>query len=129
MAANGTVIGKGRRWTCQIDTVVSASRGYRAAIPFPGPEVEPAPGPGRVLKGVRMRSLQGSAGQASPPGLACPGEMRYGLATTGAFTTMEVLVAVSFPFLARSLIMLSLVSSFGETPGFHLTMTVRHSGE
>lgn len=42
---------------------------------------------------------------------------------------MDVPVTVSFPFPARLLIMSSLVSIFGETPGFHLTMTARHSGE
>ncbi len=52
-----------------------------------------------------------------------------GLDTTVAFTIMDVSVVASWPFLTRSLIMLSLVSSAGETPGFHLTMTVRHSGE
>lgn len=46
-----------------------------------------------------------------------------------AFTIIDVSVIVSFPCLARPLIMSSLVSSFDETPGFHLTMTVRHSGE
>jgi hypothetical protein len=30
MATKGTVAGKARRWTCQIDTVVSPTRGYRA---------------------------------------------------------------------------------------------------
>ena len=38
---------------------------------------------------------------------------------TVAFTITAVLVAVSWPFLARSRIMLSLVSTWGVTPGFH----------
>jgi hypothetical protein len=42
---------------------------------------------------------------------------------------MVVLVVVSWPFLASSRIMLSLVSTLGEVPGFHRTMTVRYSGE
>ena len=42
---------------------------------------------------------------------------------------MDVRVTVSFPFLARALIMSSLVSTVGVTPGSHLTTTVRHSGE
>src|SRR5262249_35677677 len=46
-----------------------------------------------------------------------------------AFTTSAVFVAVSCPFLARSRIMLSLVSTVGVTPGFHRTITVCHSGE
>jgi hypothetical protein len=36
MVANGTVIGKRRRWTCQIDTVVIANRGYGTRSPLPG---------------------------------------------------------------------------------------------
>ena len=61
--------------------------------------------------------------------MGLPDSCCCGLATTGAFTSMDVPVTVSFPFPARLLIMSSLVSIFGETPGFHLTMTVRHSGE
>ena len=48
---------------------------------------------------------------------------------TVAFTITAVLVAVSWPFLARSRIMLSLVSTWGVTPGYHRTITVCHSGE
>src|SRR6266849_6568633 len=47
---------------------------------------------------------------------------------TAASTIMAVFVAVSWPFLARARIMLSLVSTVAETPGFHRTITVRHSG-
>lgn len=92
------------------------------------------------LTGVWMKPLPHSRhrrGQAAchrpPPQdrrpVATPDSNRYGLDTTGAFTTMDVSVIISLPFLARLLIMSSLVSGFGETPGFHLTMTVRHSGE
>jgi hypothetical protein len=48
---------------------------------------------------------------------------RYGLDTTVAFTIMDVSVMVSFPCLARLSIMSSLVSSFDDTPGFHLTFS------
>jgi hypothetical protein len=67
--------------------------------------------------------------RAGREAVAIPDCYRYGLDTTGAFTSMDVSVIVSLPFFARLLIMSSLVSSVGETPGFHLTMTVRHSGE
>jgi hypothetical protein len=46
-----------------------------------------------------------------------PDCFRYGLVTTGALTSMDVSVIVRLPFLASSLIMSSLVSSFAETPG------------
>jgi hypothetical protein len=81
-----------------------------------------------------MLMVAGTAGDdagaaADDPGAEAADTALPFTAVTAALTIRAVVVVVSFPFLARARIMLSLVSIVGETPGFHLTITVFHSGE
>jgi hypothetical protein len=110
----------------------------RRRLPRAGELTEPRRGVGNpahsspLHAGPAAALTRSSLPPASPAGREAggtPERCRYGLDTTGAFTSMDVCVTVSFPFLARALIMSSLVSTVGATPGFHLTMTVRHNGE
>ncbi len=58
-----------------------------------------------------------------PRGVYCPTER------IGQLSTVEVVAAVSCPFATSWLIWLSLVSSTGVTPGFHLTTTSSQIGD
>ena len=86
-------------------------------------------GPGGRWRGHRPPPWWRISRAFARNGEPVPEHPGQGLGRTGALTTMAVLVTVSCPFLARLRIMLSLVSTFGVTPGFHLTMAVSHSGE